>query len=150
MKRAVRLFVGVALAGAVVVALLIADSRWSGDNSMTRAYESRRNVAKIEQEFVRGRASSAGSGPPITLCWHITPAARGRCCGTFGTFELVKCWHCDSEAKAICVFCGRGICSAHRKAMEHFVGYDKKTESFVDAKGAPSASAIHVSEGKLV
>jgi hypothetical protein len=38
----------------------------------------------------------------------------------------MKCWHCETEAKAICVFCGRGICIAHRQAKDHFIGYGKK------------------------
>ena len=39
----------------------------------------------------------------------------------------MKCWHCENEAKAICVFCGRGICVTHRKAKVHFAGYGLKT-----------------------
>ncbi|MCX6924761.1 MAG: DUF2180 family protein [Verrucomicrobia bacterium] len=55
----------------------------------------------------------------------------------------MKCWHCDSEAKAACVFCGRGICATHMKTKEHFVGYGKKTPVNVfDTKKSPSA--IHV------
>jgi hypothetical protein len=38
----------------------------------------------------------------------------------------MKCWHCDSEAKAVCVFCGRAVCAAHRKSKDYFVGYGKK------------------------
>lgn len=38
----------------------------------------------------------------------------------------MKCWHCETEAKAICVFCGRGVCIEHRQSKEHFIGYGKK------------------------
>ena len=38
----------------------------------------------------------------------------------------MKCWHCENEAKAICVFCGRGICATHRKSKSHFAGYGLK------------------------
>jgi hypothetical protein len=41
----------------------------------------------------------------------------------------MKCWHCDSDAKAICVFCGRAICAAHRKAKDYFIGYGTKHKS---------------------
>ncbi len=58
--------------------------------------------------------------------------------------STMKCWHCDSEAKAICVFCGRGICAAHCKTMEHFVGYGKKAGNLLDMKGPPSTTAIRV------
>ena len=57
----------------------------------------------------------------------------------------MKCWHCDSEAKAVCIFCGRGVCASHCKTMEHYVGYGKKTAgNFFAMKQVPSASAIHV------
>jgi hypothetical protein len=56
----------------------------------------------------------------------------------------MKCWHCDSEAKAVCVFCGRGICAEHRKKNEYFVGYGKKNRtSLLDSK---TASAVNVSD----
>jgi hypothetical protein len=38
----------------------------------------------------------------------------------------MKCWHCENEAKAICVFCGRGVCPTHRQAKAHFAGYGLK------------------------
>jgi len=38
----------------------------------------------------------------------------------------MKCWHCDSDAKAICVFCGRAVCATHRQAKDYFLGYGKK------------------------
>jgi hypothetical protein len=44
--------------------------------------------------------------------------------------HTMKCWHCDNEAKAICVFCGRGICAAHRKAKPHYSGYGIKNRQF--------------------
>jgi hypothetical protein len=57
----------------------------------------------------------------------------------------MKCWHCDSEAKAVCVFCGRAICAAHHKTKEHFVGYGKKTPvNILDT--TKTTSAIHVSK----
>lgn len=40
--------------------------------------------------------------------------------------HTTKCWHCENEAKAICVFCGRGICATHLKAKAHFAGYGLK------------------------
>jgi len=38
----------------------------------------------------------------------------------------MKCWHCDSDAKAVCVFCGRALCAAHRQARDYFIGYGMK------------------------
>jgi hypothetical protein len=38
----------------------------------------------------------------------------------------MKCWHCDSDAKAVCVFCGRALCATHRKDKDYFVGYGMK------------------------
>jgi hypothetical protein len=40
--------------------------------------------------------------------------------------HTMKCWHCENEAKAICVFCGRGVCATHRQAKAHFAGYGLK------------------------
>ena len=40
--------------------------------------------------------------------------------------HIMKCWHCENEAKAVCVFCGRGICATHRKGKPHFAGYGLK------------------------
>jgi hypothetical protein len=38
----------------------------------------------------------------------------------------MKCWHCDTDAKAICVFCGRAVCATHRKGKTYFIGYGTK------------------------
>lgn len=35
----------------------------------------------------------------------------------------MKCWHCEDTARAVCVFCGRGVCASHRKAKPCFEGY---------------------------
>jgi hypothetical protein len=43
----------------------------------------------------------------------------------------MKCWHCDSDAKAVCMFCGRAVCVAHRKTKEHHAGFGKKNKSAV-------------------
>jgi hypothetical protein len=40
----------------------------------------------------------------------------------------MKCWHCENEARAVCVFCGRGLCAAHRKSQRHFAGYGVKSQ----------------------
>jgi len=45
----------------------------------------------------------------------------------------MKCWHCDNEAKAVCVFCGRGICAKHRKGKRHFAGYGMKNKQLLTA-----------------
>jgi len=65
---------------------------------------------------------SAASAMPS--CSHVNierlrPKARGIKCSRFGvTTTLMKCWNGDLEAKAVCVFCGRGICATHRKAQK--------------------------------
>ena len=41
----------------------------------------------------------------------------------------MKCWHCDSDAKAICVFCGRAVCATHREGKPYFAGYGTKHKS---------------------
>src|ERR1039457_2679637 len=46
--------------------------------------------------------------------------------------RTMKCWHCENEAKAICVFCGCGICAKHRKAKAHFAGYGLKTRPVLE------------------
>ena len=43
-----------------------------------------------------------------------------------GRHIFMKCWHCETEAKAVCVFCGRGVCAEHRQAKAFFIGYGKK------------------------
>jgi hypothetical protein len=46
--------------------------------------------------------------------------------------HTMKCWHRENEAKAVCVFCGRGICAKHRKAKAHFAGYGLKTRPVLE------------------
>jgi len=45
----------------------------------------------------------------------------------------MKCWHCENEAKAVCVFCGRGVCAGHRRAKRCFAGYGIKTVQLLNA-----------------
>jgi hypothetical protein len=59
------------------------------------------------------------------------------------SYILMKCWHCDSEAKAICIFCGRGVCKTHRQAKDYFVGYGMKHKRALLLKGSPTASHVH-------
>ena len=33
----------------------------------------------------------------------------------------MKCWQCENEARAACVFCGRFVCKEHAKAMPTFI-----------------------------
>jgi len=55
----------------------------------------------------------------------------------------MRCWHCDSEAKAICVFCGRGVCAAHRQAKDNFVGYGEKHARALLIMSSPTAANVH-------
>ena len=59
------------------------------------------------------------------------------------TTTLMKCWHCDSEAKAVCVFCGRGVCGTHRQAKEYYVGYGKKHADALLAFSSATAAIVH-------
>jgi hypothetical protein len=34
----------------------------------------------------------------------------------------MKCWKCESEARGICRFCGRGVCKDHHKLMPFILG----------------------------
>ena len=29
----------------------------------------------------------------------------------------MKCFHCEEEARGVCIFCGRALCKAHMKTM---------------------------------
>jgi len=31
------------------------------------------------------------------------------------------CWECDQPARAVCKFCGRGVCKQHAKTMPIFI-----------------------------
>jgi hypothetical protein len=54
----------------------------------------------------------------------------------------MKCWHRDSDAKAVCVFCGRAVCSAHRQAENYFVGYGKKHADALLSFSSATASKV--------
>ena len=51
----------------------------------------------------------------------------------------MKCWHCESEAKAVCVFCGRAVCAAHRKSRMHLVGFGVMTVGPANPPETPAA-----------
>jgi hypothetical protein len=73
------------------------------------------------------RRASAMPAPGLRDPARLRLGARWIKCSRFGvTTTLMKCWHCDSEAKAACVFCGRGICATHRKEKDYFLGYGDK------------------------
>jgi hypothetical protein len=55
----------------------------------------------------------------------------------------MKCWHCDSEAKAVCVFCGRGVCGTYRQAKEYYLGYGKKHADALLAFSSTTAAIVH-------
>jgi hypothetical protein len=56
----------------------------------------------------------------------------------------MKCWHCDLEAKAVCVYCGRGVCATHRKAMDYFVGYgEKHAHALIKFPSSATAAKVH-------
>jgi hypothetical protein len=73
--------------------------------------------------------------------------ARRIKCSRFGvTPTLMKCWHCDLEAKAVCAFCGRGVCVTHRKAKEYFVVYGKKhADALIAFSSATAANVLDAS-----
>ena len=54
----------------------------------------------------------------------------------------MKCWHCDSEAKAVCIFCGRALCATHRKSKQYYAGYGQKHRTAL--LEFPSATATSV------
>ena len=54
----------------------------------------------------------------------------------------MKCWHCEAEAKAVCVFCGRGICPTHRQAQKYFVGYGDKHARALLVFSSPTAAQV--------
>jgi hypothetical protein len=59
----------------------------------------------------------------------------------------MKCWHCENEAKAVCVFCGRGLCAKHRKAKAHFAGYGSKKRPFMEGPlDSATPTAAHVED----
>jgi len=62
----------------------------------------------------------------------------------------MKCWHCENEAKAICIFCGRAICPAHRQVKVHYAGYGTKNRHYpgaldpipLDYRGSRTATVV--------
>ena len=38
----------------------------------------------------------------------------------------MKCWQCDNDARAICIFCGRTVCKTHVQEKNHFAGFGRK------------------------
>ena len=73
--------------------------------------------------------------------WGISGA--GSLIRTLGQEQdhTMKCWHCENEAKALCMFCGRGLCAAHRKTKPHFAGYGVKSQHALSAL-APAAEHL--------
>lgn len=55
----------------------------------------------------------------------------------------MKCWHCDSEAKAVCVFCGRGVCATHRQAKDYYLGYGEKHARALLIDSSQTAANVH-------
>jgi hypothetical protein len=55
---------------------------------------------------------------------------------------LMKCRHCDSEAKAVCVFCGRAVCATHRQAKDYYVGYGEKHARALLIASSPTAADV--------
>ncbi|MCA8988364.1 MAG: DUF2180 family protein [Planctomycetaceae bacterium] len=43
----------------------------------------------------------------------------------------MKCSHCEADARAICVFCGRAVCTEHRKARVNHTGFGKKSRDSI-------------------
>ena len=35
----------------------------------------------------------------------------------------MKCFKCESDARAVCRFCGRAVCSEHLEEREFYTGY---------------------------
>jgi hypothetical protein len=58
------------------------------------------------------------------------------------TTTVMKCWHCDSEAKAVCVFCGRAVCATHRQAKDYYVGYGEKHARALLIASSPTAAHV--------
>jgi hypothetical protein len=38
----------------------------------------------------------------------------------------VKCFYCENEARAVCQFCGRGVCRDHAKTAVFHSGFGQK------------------------
>jgi hypothetical protein len=71
---------------------------------------------------------------------------RIRANSLLGSLLNMKCWHCDSDAKAICVFCGRAVCAAHRKTKDYFLGYgDKHARALLTFSSATAANVREAS-----
>ena len=92
--------------------------------------------------------SGVANKPPYSGIW---PAAQQPCCNgklpcprTIGTIRYVpadsvgfrirtfgrscrgdemRCIHCDSEARAVCQFCGRAVCETHIKEQRFVSGF---------------------------
>ena len=48
----------------------------------------------------------------------------------------MKCWFCEDDARAVCSFCGRGVCRDHASKMAKFVGM------FLGGENTPKGLAV--------
>jgi len=56
----------------------------------------------------------------------------------------MKCFLCDSDAQAICKFCGRAVCRDHTKTKEFHSGYGQKVKDNLWPSG--SYTGVDVSD----
>lgn len=54
----------------------------------------------------------------------------------------MKCWNCDNNARAVCIFCGRFVCEEHAKTKRHFAGFGTKYSAQIPS----SETATEVSD----
>ena len=86
--------------------------------------------------------AEAGMAGTVLLVSASAPEVLWSVNNTFLSCLTMKCWHCDSEAKAICVFCGRAVCAEHRKTNDYFLGYGEKHARAVFIASSATAAKV--------
>jgi len=54
----------------------------------------------------------------------------------------MKCFACEDDARAVCQFCGRAVCTSHRKSHVLYLGFGTKTRNAIFDSGSETGYRI--------
>jgi hypothetical protein len=55
----------------------------------------------------------------------------------------MKCFSCESEARAVCAFCGRAVCREHFQTRECYSGFGRKLKDMLFPGGSKTGVIVH-------
>jgi hypothetical protein len=54
----------------------------------------------------------------------------------------MKCFFCDSDARGVCAFCGRAVCSDHTRTKEFYSGFGQKIKDNLCPSGSDTGVLV--------